>query len=58
MTGKEIDEMLHKIREEVAKDTDGMTPEERNIRDLGLFEKDVEEFGFRTLDAPRKVVGE
>ena len=54
MKAIEIDEMLHKIREERSAERKGLTPEEKLRLERELFERDKTELGLKTMKLPEK----
>ncbi len=54
MKAIEIDEMLHKIREERSAERRGLTPEEKLRLERELFERDKTELGLKTMKLPEK----
>jgi hypothetical protein len=54
MTGREIDEMLHKIREEHAKEIEGLSIAERVQRANEIAERYTKEHGLRIYKPKEK----
>lgn len=55
MTFEELDKMWHDIREEIAAEEAGLTPEEWAARQNELVEKYAEKYGLKTGPSPETV---